>query len=640
MAEGINRERDKDIKVEIPDFQGSLNPDDLLDWLRSVEKNLLSIKDTLIGRLLRFLEGLDEKIASRVRMQQKTIIPLKKYFQCQGYGHFAKECPSKRALSTLEVVHWGEDEVLVCDNEEEPDSEAVREVEETEIMVMHDLGLNLVTWIVMHAQPLEMDQRQQIFSTMCTIKERVFNLIFDGGSCTNVDTKALIEKLRDCVHQRRENTYSFKLGKKKITLTPLPPALKYTAPPSLVEYSKEMLMIGEIEMVQDLNSREIILILLAKRITEEALLPLPAKIQQTLRTYGDVFPKELPSGLPPLRGIEHYIDLIPGAVLPNKAVYRNDPKATHELQKQVGELMSRRFVRESLSPCAVPALLVSKRDRTWKMCTGSRAINNITIKYRFPIPRLDDILDELSEANIFSKIDLRQDFNKLFEVNCDASGVGICAVLMRGHKPVAILQLCTPKGAYRGFLIKEAHSNGLAGHFGVQKTDEIFQHQFYWPKMLGYVQDVIIRCAPCQQSKSYFQTGPYTLLLVPHRFSKMAHFVTCTKTEKTVGVADLYFKEIVKLHGRTLWKLLKTKLLFSTSHHPKTDRQIEATNKTLGRILRCTMAKSLRDSYLKLAAAKFAFNRGPSNSTGQSPFEVVYGENPLMPTDLAPVRRD
>ncbi|XP_074297999.1 uncharacterized protein LOC141628799 [Silene latifolia] len=124
------------------------------------------------------------------------------------------------------------------------------------------------------------------------------------------------EFYRDYVHQGRENTYSFILGKNKITLTPLPPSLKYTEPPSLVEHSEEVLMIGESELIQELNSREIILILL-------------------------------------------------GVVIPNRAAYRSDPKATIELQKQVEELMSKGFVRESLSPCAVPVLLSLKKDGTW-----------------------------------------------------------------------------------------------------------------------------------------------------------------------------------------------------------------------------------------------------------------------------------
>src|SRR6185295_4978421 len=145
-------------------------------------------------------------------------------------------------------------------------------------------------------------------------------------------------------------------------------------------------------------------------ISESAL---PSCILSVLQEYQDVMPDELPDGLPPLRGIVHQIDFIPGASLPNHAAYRTSPEETKELQKQVQELLDKGYVRESLSPCAVPVILVPKKDGSWRMCVDCRAINQITVKYRHLIPRLDDMLDELHGATLFSKIDLKSGYHQI-----------------------------------------------------------------------------------------------------------------------------------------------------------------------------------------------------------------------------------
>jgi hypothetical protein len=102
---------------------------------------------------------------------------------------------------------------------------------------------------------------------------------------------------------------------------------------------------------------------------EEALLctndlvgALPSDIVSLLQEFEDVLPEEVPHGLPPIQRIEHQIDFIPGASIPNRPAYRSNPEETKELQRQVGESLEKGYVRESMSPCAVPVLLVPKKD--------------------------------------------------------------------------------------------------------------------------------------------------------------------------------------------------------------------------------------------------------------------------------------
>jgi hypothetical protein len=95
---------------------------------------------------------------------------------------------------------------------------------------------------------------------------------------------------------------------------------------------------------------------------------LPRAITNLLQESKDVFPTEIPPRLPPLRGMEHQNDFIPGASMPNRAAYRTNPEETKEIQRQVQELLDNGYVRESLSPCVVPVILVPKTNGTWRMC--------------------------------------------------------------------------------------------------------------------------------------------------------------------------------------------------------------------------------------------------------------------------------
>ncbi|KAK8554939.1 hypothetical protein V6N13_016193 [Hibiscus sabdariffa] len=227
---------------------------------------------------------------------------------------------------------------------------------------------------------------------------------------------------KKAMHDGFTNRYSFMHAGKKITLAPLTPSQVHEDQASLkrnidaAKSKKKMVVYASSKEIRKcLSSQQTVLILLFKDSCLLAELPadLPAPIVSLLQEYDDVFPEETPKGLPPLRGIEHQIDFIPGATIPNRPAYRTNPEETKEIQRQVTELMDKGYIRESLSPCAVPVLIVPKKDGSWRMCVDCRAVNQITIKYRHPIPRLDDMLDELCGATIFSKIDLKSGYHQI-----------------------------------------------------------------------------------------------------------------------------------------------------------------------------------------------------------------------------------
>ena len=385
-------------------------------------------------------------------------------------------------------------------------------------IMSHDQGemLGLVARRALSLQAKEEEeevQRENIFHTRCHVKDKVCSVIIDGGSCTNVASTSMVEKLglitlkhprpyklqwmndsgearvtkqvlvpfrigkykdevlcdvvpmqaghlllgrpwqfdRRVHHDGFTNKYSFIHNQRTVTLAPMTPKQVYEDQVRLKKLSDEKNLSeqknesekrcesehSESEGKERYTAKErkqrnfyaktseVKRALISKRpmivlMYKEALLntnqldsSLPSVVVSLLQEFEDVFPEEVPHGLPPIRGIEHQIDFVPGASIPNRPAYRSNPEETKELQRQVEELLEKGYVKESMSPCAVPVILVPKKDGTWRMCVDCRAINNITVKYRHPIPRLDDMLDELYGSCVFSKIDLKSGYHQI-----------------------------------------------------------------------------------------------------------------------------------------------------------------------------------------------------------------------------------
>ncbi|KAK1697712.1 hypothetical protein QYE76_014409 [Lolium multiflorum] len=290
--------------------------------------------------------------------------------KCLGFGHIERECRTKRVMLVREdgeydsASDFDEDTLALIAARDGANSDSEREMEVMEADTA-DQYRSLVAQRVLSVQlsKAEHDQRHNLFQTRGVVKERAIRIIIDGGSCNNLASVDMVEKLSLPTRQRTHPYYIqwFESSRK---LKDMPPSL-------------------------------------------------PPAVANLLQEFIDVFPQDVPPGLPPIRGIEHQIDLIPGASLPNRAPYRTNPEETKEIQRQIQVLQDKGYIRESLSPCVVPIILVPKKDGSSRMCTDCRAINNITIRYRHPIPRLDDMLDELSGSIMFSKVDLRSGYHQI-----------------------------------------------------------------------------------------------------------------------------------------------------------------------------------------------------------------------------------
>ncbi|GJR13679.1 hypothetical protein Tco_0796331 [Tanacetum coccineum] len=356
----------------------------------------------------------------------------------------AKSESKKASKRHLLADPEGDDDAAYEEYEEAPIYDEEPECEKE--YVSGDVGVNLVVRHSRLTSKANGDDwlKHNIFQSTYTILGKVCTFVCDSGSCDNLIAAEAVQKLglktqnypkpyklqwlkkggecdvvpmdacrlfldrpweydRDITHNGRTNTYSFLFGGVKITLMPNKPKEVISKP------TGTLLTLSQFE--DELEMGDDVFVLIGKEVAEDS--EIPEAMIPLLEEFSNVFLDELPDGLPPLRDIQHHIDLEPGSQLPNRQHYRMSLREHEELRRQVEELVSKGHVRESMSPCAIPALLTPKKDGTWRMCVDSRAINKITVRYMFPIPRLDDFLDQISGATIFTKLDLKSGYYQI-----------------------------------------------------------------------------------------------------------------------------------------------------------------------------------------------------------------------------------
>jgi hypothetical protein len=133
---------------------------------------------------------------------------------------------------------------------------------------------------------------------------------------------------------------------------------------------------------------------------------------RVVRDFSDVFSEELP-GMLPDREVEFVIDLLPGTAPISKRPYRMSVEELKELKKQLTELQEAGYICSNSSPWGAPVLFVQKKDGSQQMCVDYRSLNDVTVKNKYPLPRIEDLFDQMRGAKVFSKIDLRSGYNQM-----------------------------------------------------------------------------------------------------------------------------------------------------------------------------------------------------------------------------------
>nr|GEV00955.1 hypothetical protein [Tanacetum cinerariifolium] len=464
-----NRRWESGMRVNIPDFDGdTLNPERFIDWLAAVEevfefkevpenkKRLQNLKQgsksiedyttkfyQLIARndiqeredqlVSRYIGGLRVQIMDSVNMfdpmtlsdafQRNAIsrfapnqakagggntrpVPKAagsnglKCFNCGEHGHRQSECKKVGKRHLFVDPEDNDDDVAYDDYEGPPIFNDEPEYEEE--YVSEDVGVNLVVRRSCLTPKADGDDwlKHNIFQSTCIILGKVCTFVYDSGSCDNLIAEEAVHKL-GLKTENRPKPYKLQWLKKVREVTV---SKRVHVPFSVRTTYKDNVWCDVVAM-------DAYHLLLGRHWEYDRDITHNRKTNNYSFLFGGVKitlmpnkPKEVvnkPTGtLLTLLQFEDELEM-------GDDIFVLIGKEHEELRRQVEELISKGYVRESMGPCAVPALLTLKKDGTWRMCVDSRAINKITVRYRFPISRLDDLLDQISGVTIFTKLDLK-----------------------------------------------------------------------------------------------------------------------------------------------------------------------------------------------------------------------------------------
>ena len=217
--------------------------------------------------------------------------------------------------------------------------------------------------------------------------------------------------------QKTKATFDFGTAKcaihkyrKKFTLRSASRSQKYLRPPPVRKNVKSLSLM---QMKRALRKKNHVLMIQVSELDFDLSKPADVRLKALLEEFEDVFPPELPSGLPPVRGVGHSIRVELGSTPPSRPMYRLSPTELDEVKAKVSDLLEKGFIEPSSSPYGAPILFVAKKDGSLRMVQDYRYLNKITIKDSYPLPRIDDLLDRISGAKYFSSLDLTSGYYQI-----------------------------------------------------------------------------------------------------------------------------------------------------------------------------------------------------------------------------------
>ncbi|GKD34982.1 putative reverse transcriptase domain-containing protein, partial [Tanacetum coccineum] len=266
------------------------------------------------------------------------------------------------------------------------------------------------------------------------------------------------------------------------------------------------------------------------------------------------FSEDLP-GLPSVRQVEFQIDLIPGAAPVARAPYRLAPLEMQELSDQLQELADQGFIRPSTSPWGSPVLFVKKKDGSFRMCINYWELNKLTVKNRYPLPRIDDLFDQLQGSSTYSKIELRSGYHQLRvrdeDIPKTAFRTRALDMTLHPKLPSQILEAQTEAikeenikvenlrgidkafgvrhdgtqciknqswlplfGNLRDLIMHESYKSKYSIHPGSDKMYQDLKKLYWWPNMKAIIAEYVGKCLTCSRVKAEYQK-PSGLLIQP-----------------------------------------------------------------------------------------------------------------------------